>query len=145
MPIGNLVHDSVPVDDDEDNNKVVKTFGECTTEGKPLNHVDLMAMTGISNTEKGTEAAGNRAFYLVGCGVLMNQALVNYALSFLVKKGYCPIQTPFFLRKEIMAECAQLSQFDEELYKVSGEGDDKYLIATSEQPLCCLHRKDWVS
>eukprot|EP00958_Prasinococcus_capsulatus_P010884 scaffold1068_cov375-Prasinococcus_capsulatus_cf.AAC.20 len=145
VPIGNLVHDSVPVDDDEDNNLVVKTFGEPSTEGKTWNHVDLMAMTGVSNTEKGTEAAGNRAFYLVGCGVLMNQALINYALAFLVKKGYCPIQTPFFLRKEIMAECAQLSQFDEELYKVSGEGDDKYLIATSEQPLCCLHRKDWIS
>eukprot|EP00879_Flechtneria_rotunda_P025439 GHRR01027036.1.p1 GENE.GHRR01027036.1~~GHRR01027036.1.p1 ORF type:complete len:261 (+),score=90.89 GHRR01027036.1:1129-1911(+) len=42
-----------------------------------------------------------------------------------------------------MAECAQLSQFDDELYKVTGEGDDKYLIATSEQTLCAMHRKAW--
>jgi seryl-tRNA synthetase len=47
------------------------------------------------------------------------------------------------MRQEIMAECAQLSQFDDELYKVTGEGDDKYLIATSEQTLCALHRQDW--
>ncbi|GBG61861.1 hypothetical protein CBR_g23814 [Chara braunii] len=48
------------------------------------------------------------------------------------------------MRKEVMSECAQLEQFDEELYKVTGEGDDKYLIATSEQPLCSYHRKDWI-
>ncbi|MBA0586842.1 hypothetical protein Gorai_017564 [Gossypium raimondii] len=43
-----------------------------------------------------------------------------------------------------MAKCAQLAQFDEELYKVTGEGDDKYLIATAEQPLCAYHVDDWI-
>ena len=47
-----------------------------------------------------------------------------------------------------MAKTAQLSQFDEELYHVSESGDnsqpDKYLIATSEQPLSCLHSEEWV-
>jgi seryl-tRNA synthetase len=44
-----------------------------------------------------------------------------------------------------MAGVAQLEQFDEELYKVSGEGmDDKYLIATSEQPLCAFHKGEWL-
>ncbi|KAI3875724.1 hypothetical protein MKW92_030946 [Papaver armeniacum] len=48
------------------------------------------------------------------------------------------------MRKDIMAKCAQLAQFDEELYKVTGEGDDdKYLIATAEQPLCAYHLDDW--
>lgn len=47
-----------------------------------------------------------------------------------------------------MAKTAQLSQFDEELYRVSegandGEGD-RYLIATSEQPLSCLHSEEWL-
>nr|GEU98300.1 serine--tRNA ligase [Tanacetum cinerariifolium] len=49
------------------------------------------------------------------------------------------------MRKYIMAKCAQLAQFDEELYKVTGEGDDKYLIATAEQPLCSsYHIDDWI-
>ncbi|KAF5937213.1 hypothetical protein HYC85_024719 [Camellia sinensis] len=51
-------------------------------------------------------------------------------------RGYTALQTPFFMRKDIMAKCAQLAQFVEELYKLTGEGDDKYLIATAEQPLC---------
>ena len=43
-----------------------------------------------------------------------------------------------------MSECAQLEDFDEQLYKVSGEGEEKYLIATSEQTLCSMMRHRWV-
>ena len=52
-----------------------------------------------------------------------------------------------------MQEVAQLSQFDEELYKVIGKGseqaedksvDEKYLIATSEQPIAAFHRDEWI-
>jgi seryl-tRNA synthetase len=39
---------------------------------------------------------------------------------------------------------AQLEQFDEELYKVTGDGEDKYLIATSEQPICGFHANEWM-
>lgn len=54
-----------------------------------------------------------------------------------------------------MQEVAQLSQFDEELYKVIGKGsekadenapaDEKYLIATSEQPIAAYHRDEWIA
>lgn len=49
------------------------------------------------------------------------QALITYALQFAHLRNFSPVHTPFFMRQEIMAECAQLSQFDEELYKVTGE------------------------
>lgn len=61
--------------------------------------------------------------------------------------GYTPNQPPYFLNAAQMAKTAQLSQFDEELYRVS-EGDDpttdKFLIATSEQPISCLHMNEWL-
>lgn len=141
--IGNLVHDSVPVSDDEANNTIVKEFGERRQEEKLFNHVDLVLLLDIVNLEAGAEVAGGRGYYLTREGVLLNQALINCALHFAYKRGFSPVHTPFFMRQEIMAECAQLSQFDEELYKVTGEGDDKYLIATSEQTLCAMHRKNW--
>lgn len=77
----------------------------------------------------------------------LNQALIWYGLQFLQKRGYIPLQPPYFMRKDVMAETAQLEQFDEELYKVgSGEGtEDMYLIATSEQPISAYHRGDWLS
>ena len=48
----------------------------------------------------------------------MEQALINLSLKMLHGKGYKPLYTPFFMRKEVMQEVAQLSQFDDELYKV---------------------------
>ena len=74
---------------------------------------------------------------------------MQLALQTLVKKDYVPLYTPFFMRKDVMQEVAQLSQFDDELYKVTGKGseksddksvDEKYLIATSEQPIAAFHR-----
>ena len=63
---------------------------------------------------------------------------------------YEPVQTPFFMKKEIMSGIAQLEDYDEQLYKVVGKTDDpegateKYLIATSEQPMCGYHQGDWL-
>ena len=62
--------------------------------------------------------AGGRGYFLKHYGVMLNQALINFGLQFLVKRGYTLLQTPFFMRQEVMAQCAQLAQFDEELYKV---------------------------
>ncbi|WOL15277.1 serine--tRNA ligase [Canna indica] len=140
--IGNLIHDTVPVSNDEANNAVIRAWGDKRMEGKLRNHVDLVKLLDIVDLERGADVAGGRGFYLKGDGVLLNLALVNFGLAFLSERRYESMQTPFFMRKDIMAKCAQLAQFDEELYKVTGEGDDKYLIATAEQPLCAYHLND---
>jgi len=75
---------------------------------------------------------------------LLNQAFINYGIAFLRARGYSVLQPPYMMKKEIMAGVAQLEQFDEELYKVGGDGDDKYLIATSEQPICGYHMGEWM-
>jgi seryl-tRNA synthetase len=69
-------------------------------------------------------------------------------LNILSEKDFEILYTPFFMRKEVMQEVAQLSQFDEELYKVVCKNDkpdessdeEKYLIATSEQAIAAYHR-----
>ena len=91
--------------------------------------------------ERGQKVAGHRGFFLKGVGVLLNQALINYGISTLYKAGYTPLQPPYFMKANIMHETCQLSDFEENLYKVEGAGaedakesDGKgyYLIATSE-------------
>ncbi|CAN0428684.1 unnamed protein product, partial [Hapterophycus canaliculatus] len=63
-------------------------------------------------------------------------------------RKYSVLQPPFFMSKDVMAGVAQLEQFDEELYKVCrrrGSGtEEKYLIATSEQPMCAFHKGEWL-
>ncbi|VVC92760.1 serine--tRNA ligase, cytoplasmic [Leptidea sinapis] len=150
--VGNHLHDSVPVDDDEDHNAVERTFGDCTVRQK-YSHVDLICMIDGMDGERGATVAGGRGYYLKGAAVFLEQALVQLSLRLLLEKGYTPLYTPFFMRKEVMQEVAQLAQFDEELYKVIGKGsenkgdaavDEKYLIATSEQPIAAYHRDEWL-
>ncbi|XP_030589058.1 serine--tRNA ligase, cytoplasmic [Archocentrus centrarchus] len=151
--IGNLLDPSVPISNDEDaDNKVERTWGDCTVQ-KKYSHVDLVVMIDGFDGERGAIVAGSRGYFLKGPLVFLEQALISYALRILYSKNYTMLYTPFFMRKEVMQEVAQLSQFDEELYKVIGKGseksddssiDEKYLIATSEQPIAAFLREEWL-
>ncbi|XP_046890400.1 serine--tRNA ligase, cytoplasmic [Hypomesus transpacificus] len=151
--IGNLLHPSVPISNDEDaDNRVERTWGDCSVQ-KKYSHVDLVVMIDGYEGEKGAVVAGSRGYFLKGPLVFLEQALISYALRVLYSKQYTPLYTPFFMRKEVMQEVAQLSQFDDELYKVIGKGseksedssiDEKYLIATSEQPIAAFLRDEWL-
>ncbi|EUC61240.1 cytoplasmic serine-tRNA ligase [Rhizoctonia solani AG-3 Rhs1AP] len=146
--IGNLVNKEVPVSQTEDDNKVLRTWhpdgpnAQVEKKTDILAHHEVMIRLGAFDTERGSKVAGHRGFFLTDDGVDLNQALINYGLDFLRKREYKKIQPPFFMRKDAMAKTAQLDQFDEELYKVSGDGEDKYLIATSEQPISAFHSEE---
>ncbi|KIW71534.1 serine-tRNA ligase [Phialophora macrospora] len=148
--IGNYVHESVPVNDNEDFNEVVKKWApEGFTEEKRdcLSHHEVMTRAEIYDGERGVKLVGHRGYFLKKWGVLLNQALINYGLHFLVAKGYDPLQPPYFMKAEYMAKTAQLEQFDEELYKVVEDKDaeDKFLIATSEQPISAMFAEEWMT
>ncbi|KAJ6271924.1 hypothetical protein PSV08DRAFT_370020 [Bipolaris maydis] len=139
--VGNYVYKDVPVSDNEDNNAVLKTWApesrkaEFNKEGIP--HHGVLARLNGYDPERGTKIVGHRGY-----------ALINYGLEFLFSKGFTPNQPPFFMLRDQMAKTAQLSDFDEELYKVTESKDkpetDKYLIATSEQPISALHSEEWL-
>eukprot|EP00795_Rhopilema_esculentum_P000654 gene654-10360_t len=150
--IGNLLHETCVISNNEDENGIEKIVGDCETR-KKYSHVDLLVMIDGVDYERGSVVSGGRGYFLKGPGVLLQQALVGLATRKLVSNGYIPLYTPFFMRKEVMQEVAQLSQFDEELYKVVGKGsekeedatvEEKYLIATSEQPIAAFHRDEWL-
>ncbi|QSZ34807.1 hypothetical protein DSL72_007666 [Monilinia vaccinii-corymbosi] len=148
--IGNIVHESVPVNNDEDHNELLRTWAPegATVEKKDvLSHHEVLTRLDGYDPERGVKVVGHRGYFLKKWGVFLNQALINYGLEFLDSKGYTPLQTPQFMLKEYMAKTAQLEQFDEELYKVV-DGDaqnDKYLIATSEQPISAFHADEWLT
>lgn len=113
-----------------------------------LSHHEVLTRIDGYDPERGTKIVGHRGYCLTDYGLYLNQALINYGLEFLKKKGYRAIQPPYMMNREPMAKTAQLEQFDEELYKVIESEDtasDKYLIATSEQPISALHANEWLS
>lgn len=120
--IGNIVHETVPISDNEENNKIERTWGtpnKIVIDGKPgsAHHHEILKWIGGFDPERGSKISGHRAYFLKGPGVLLNQALYQYGLQFLAKNGYEPIQTPFFMKQEIMSETCQLSDFNDSLYK----------------------------
>lgn len=97
--IGNLVHESVLVSDNEDHNLVVRTWGKIpdikvdSTPGRAHHH-EILAMIDGFDPRRGSKIAGHRGYFLKGMGAILNMALVNYGLQFLMKRSYTPIQTP---------------------------------------------------
>ena len=132
--LGNILHESVPCEKDENLNPIIRAFeGYKPSSSKLEIHNDLCEKYNIINFSKGTDIAGERGYFWKHIGVKFNRALINYALDFLEKKNYSFIETPHFMQKEQMELVAQLSEFNETLYKL--EGHNQYLIATSEQPI----------
>lgn len=167
--VGNIVHESVVFSNDEEkDNKVEATYGEASKPEGILPHNQVLYRIGGYEPERGSKVAGQRGYFLTGPGVMLNQALIAYSLQFLTARGYNPVQPPYFMKKSVMGAVAQLSDFDEALYHVgtakqnqqakegektsekdkraaeqAEEDGSKYLIATSEQPLCAYHMGDW--
>lgn len=98
--VGNHLHASVPVSNDEDENKVERTFGDVAKRNKH-SHVDLIYMIDGMNGEKGAVISGGRGYFLTGPAVFLEFALIQYALHSLHKKQYTPLYTPFFMRKDV--------------------------------------------
>eukprot|EP01083_Nonionella_stella_P203101 741369_1 len=147
--IGNIVDDSVPISNNEEkDNKLIRKIGKLrlNSESKLRHHHELLWMIGGYEPDRGVTVCGHRGYFLTGPGVLMNMALQNYGIQFLLSRNYKPIYPPYFMDKELMGKTAQLSDFNESLYHVTGESGDaeKYLIATSEQPISALHYKEWL-
>jgi seryl-tRNA synthetase len=123
--LANIVHDSVPVSKDENFNIVEGQWGDVDKtvvigeKGVPgkAHHHEILAWIGGFDPIRGSKVAGHKGYFLKGPGMLLNQALIVYGTQFLNEKKFTPIQPPYFMKKEIMAEIAQLEDFDEQLYK----------------------------
>jgi seryl-tRNA synthetase len=136
--VGNILHESVPIGETEDENETVRTVGKIPQfKFNPLSHVDLISKIDGADMKKASQVVGSRFYYLKGDLVLLNLALMKFALDFLISKNYIPMWTPFFTKHEIMKAAAELADFEEQLYKI--EGEDLFMIATAEQTLAAYH------
>ena len=117
--------------------------------GALLQHCDVLARLEGFDAARGVRVAGARTYFMRGVGVALNYALQQYAMRYLVERDYTLLQPPYFMNQSVMGGVAQLAEFNETLYHVTGatgeknEEDSKYLIATSEQPICGFHMNEW--
>lgn len=141
MTLPNKLSSTTPIGNDENDNPVVRTWGEprkFTFEPKP--HWDVAEALGIMDFEKGVMLAQSRFTVLQGLGARMERALVNFMLDLHTKKhGYLEVEPPFMVRSAILEGTGQLPKFAEDLYRL--QNDDLWLIPTAEVPLTNLNRE----
>ncbi|MCA9497195.1 MAG: serine--tRNA ligase [Nanoarchaeota archaeon] len=138
ISIPNMLEDSVPIGKDDEENVEVRThLKKRDFKFKARNHQELCEMNDWYDMEKAAQNSGARFYNLKNEMVLLEVALYNYVLSKLALKGYSPVEVPPMLRREVIGKSVSLEDFEEVIYKIDGE--DLYLIATSEPALAALH------
>jgi len=139
--VGNILHNSVPTSKTEAGNKVVRKWGRIPTfRFKPKHQADLILNIDGADIDKAARVSGSRFYYLKNELAMLNFAVLRLATDHLVKNRFVPMWIPLLLRHESMKAAAELADFEEQLYKI--EGEDLYLIATSEQSLASYHIGD---
>jgi seryl-tRNA synthetase len=137
----NLLHETVPFGKDEHDNVQIKEWGQTPKFGFSVkNHIDLAVNLDIVDVERAGKVAGSRFFYLKGRGVLLDMALMSFAMEEMMHKGYLPVEPPYLMRREPYEGVTSLSDFGEVLYKI--ENEDLYLIATSEHPMAAMYTNE---
>ena len=141
MQLPNLLHETVPFGKDDNDNVQIKTWGTPPKFSYPAkNHIDLALNLDIVDVERAGKVAGSRFFYLKGQGVLLDMALMSFAMEEMVKKRYLPVEPPYLMRREPYEGVTALGDFGEVLYKI--ENEDLYLIATSEHPMAAMYMNE---
>ena len=137
MKLPNLLHESVPVGKDESDNVQVKAWGSIPEFAFPVkNHIEIGLQLDIMDVERAGKIAGSRFFFLKREGVLLDLALMSFAVEELARKGYKLIEPPYLMRRKPYEGVTALSDFEDVLYKI--EKEDLYLIATSEHPMAAM-------
>ena len=144
MSFPNILHESVPVGKDDTENVTVRTWGEERAfEFEPRDHIEVLAGLGMVDMERAAKISGARFFILKGDAVKLEHAVMRYAMDALSTRGFVPVEPPFMMRREPYGGVTDLNDFGPVIYKV--EGEDLYMIATSEHPLVAMHSDEIMS
>jgi seryl-tRNA synthetase len=141
MRLPNILDASVPVGKDDTENVEIRRVGTVRTfEFELKNHGQLAADKGWADFERATKISGAGFYFLKGSLVLLDMALQRYAIDLLVQKGFTPVIPPYMINRPSYEGVTDLEDFEKVMYKI--EGDDSYLIATSEHPIGAMHKDE---
>ena len=137
MEIPNLASDESPAGG-EDNYRVIETVGtKPEFDFEPRDHVDLGRMLGAIDLERGAKVSGSRFYFLTGIGAQLEFALINMAMDQARNAGFTQMIAPSLVKPRAMEGTGFLGQAADDVYRI--EGQDLYLVGTSEVPLAAYH------
>ena len=140
MTIPNMTHPDAPVGTTDQDNKVIRTWGEPRKFDFPAkDHIALCESLKLADFEAGAAVAGQKFYFLKNEAVLLELALVQYAIGKLVAEGYTPMITPDLARLDVLEGTGYIPRGPEtQIYSIANT--DLCLIATAEITLGGMHR-----
>jgi len=142
LQVPNVPHPSVPVGKSEEDNVVVRTWGEPKKFSfTPAPHWKLGEALGIIDFERGVRLSGTRFYVLNGLGARLQRALIWFMLDLHTSQhGYRECYPPFMVKRDCLVGSGQLPKFADNLYHDTE--DDFWFVPTAEVPLTNLHRDE---
>lgn len=139
----NLPMDDIKISADPKDNVIVKEFGKKPSFNFPFkNHVELNERLQLFDFKRGAKISGAGWPVYRNLGARLEWALIQYMMETQIKNGFTPFIPPYLVRRETMFGSGQLPKFEKQLFKISDEDYQLYLIPTSEVPLNGLHQDE---
>jgi seryl-tRNA synthetase len=137
MSIPNLASDESPAGGEEHFN-LIETIGtKPEFDFEPRDHVELGQMLGAFDLERGAKVSGSRFYFYTGIGARLARALINMALDQAGAAGFIEVVPPSLVKPRAMEGTGFLGQAADDVYRI--EGQDLYLVGTSEVPMAAFH------
>ncbi|HEX4189509.1 MAG TPA: serine--tRNA ligase [Marmoricola sp.] len=125
----------------EDDFVVLETVGtprDFAAEGfEPKDHIELGRILGAIDIERGAKVSGSRFYFLTGVGAELEFALINLAMEQAREVGFTQVIAPSLVKPRAMDGTGFLGQAADDVYRI--EGQDMYLVGTSEVPMAAYH------
>ncbi len=134
MVIPNIIDASVPIGKDDSENVELQRFGEAKVPSYeiPYNADILESISGLDKESAG-RTSGNGFYYLLGDAARLVSAMISYGRDYMIDKGFIYAIPPFMIRSDVVTGVMSFAEMDAMMYKI--EGDDLYLIGTSEHSM----------
>lgn len=147
MAIPNVPHESVPTGSSEEDNVELRRVGEPATFAfEPKAHWEIGHELGILDFEAAAKVTGSRFVFYKGLGARLERALLNFMMDLHSDEhGYEEMLPPQIVNRDSLTGTGQLPKFEEDVFKIAGEGIDYFLIPTAEVPVTNYYRDDILS
>ena len=142
--IPNIIHDSVPLGKTEEDNVLVRVFGEKPSfDFEIKGHLQITEKLNMLDMSRGAKIAGSGFPLYVGKGAKLERALISFMLDQHTDNGYVELFPPFLTTQNTTQVTGQLPKFKDDMYYV--EKDDLYCISTAEVPVTSYYKNEVLS
>ena len=138
MAIPNIIADDVPLGKNDEENVELQRFGEAVVpEFEVPYHLDILEKLDGIDVDSARRTSGQGFYYLTGDIARLHSAVLTYARDFMIDKGFTYVIPPYMIHGDVVSGVMSFDEMENMMYKI--EGEDLYLIGTSEPSMICRY------